>query len=128
MSNELQPQQAKEIQKSDILSSAAITAIMTFIMLTWSKNLPADSVILPYITEQTISFIAGITSYSVTIILTLLRYEVRLLIYKRKYTKKIQYLDHLIAISTCPVAKKDLENRRSELLIDAAKSIINEDL
>lgn len=126
MSNELQPQQAKEIKKSDVLSSAAITAVITFIVLTWSKTLSSDAAIFPYVTEQTISFVAGLASYSVTLALAFLRYEVRLFLYKRDYTKKIQYLDQIMSITTCPITKQDLEKQRNDLLISSAKAIIEE--
>ncbi|HHQ4543291.1 TPA: hypothetical protein ACSP10_004115, partial [Aeromonas veronii] len=108
MSHELQPQHTKEIQKTDILSSAAITALITFIVLTWSKTIPSDSAIFPYVTEQTISFVAGLASYLVTITLAYLRYEVRLLLYRRDYTKKIKYLDQIIDTTSCPKTKADL--------------------
>ena len=126
MSHELQPQHTKEIQKTDILSRAAITALITFIVLTWSKTIPSDSAIFPYVTEQTISFVAGLASYLVTITLAHLRYEVRLLLYRRDYTKKIKYLDQIIDTTSCPKTNADLERQKNTLLIAAAKAISEE--
>lgn len=126
MSHELQPQHTKEIQKTDVLSSAAITALITFIVLTWSKTISYDAAIFPYVTEQTISFVAGLASYLVTIALAFLRYEVRLLLYRRDYTKKIKYLDQIIDTTTCQHTKADLERQKNSLLIAAAKAISEE--
>lgn len=126
MPNEFKPIQTKEIQKSDILSSAAITAVITFVMLTWSKSIPSDSFLYPYITEQTISFTAGLASYLVTLALAFFRYEISLQLHERDYTRKIKYLDQIIAITTCPNTKKDLEEQKNHLLKAAAKAIIEE--
>ncbi|MGL5289688.1 MAG: hypothetical protein ACRC9N_09460 [Aeromonas sp.] len=120
------PQQAKCIRKSDLFSGAVITSIITFLILTWSKTLPADSAFAPYVTEQTISFVAGLSSYFITIGLTFIQYNVSLTLYKRDYTKKVKYLDQIMEITTCPKAKKLLEEQKNILLIKAAKSIIEE--
>ncbi|ARR46242.1 hypothetical protein CAY59_18325 [Vibrio campbellii] len=120
------PQQAKSIKKSDLLSGAAITGVITFVILTWSKTLPTDSAFAPYVSEQTISFVSGLTSYLITIGLALSRYEVSLILHERDYTKKIRYLDQIMAITTCPEAKKSLEEQKNALLKEAAKAIIEE--
>lgn len=120
------PQQTKSIKKSDLLSGAAITGVITFVILTWSKTLPTDSAFAPYVTEQTISFVAGLASYLITIGLAFSRYEVSLILHERDYTKKIKYLDQIMAITTCPEAKKSLEEQRNVLLTEAAKAIIEE--
>ncbi|MCR9415163.1 hypothetical protein WKI44_08845 [Vibrio alginolyticus] len=126
MPSEQQPLQAKGIKKSDLLSGAAITGVITFIILTWSNTMPPDSAITPYITEQTISFVAGLTSYLITLALAFCRYEVRLILHERDYTKKIKYLDQIMAVTTCPEAKKSLEEQRNGLLKEAAKAIVEE--
>ena len=119
--------QTKGIKKSDVLSGAAITGVITFLMLTWSKTLPPDSTgIAPYVTEQTISFTAGLASYLITLALAFMRYEVNLILYERDYTKKIKYLDQIISITTCPNAKKTLEKQKNSLLTNAAKAIVEE--
>ncbi|CDT56261.1 conserved hypothetical protein [Vibrio coralliirubri] len=120
------PQQAKSIKKSDLLSGAAITGVITFVILTWSKTLSTDSAFAPYITEQTISFVAGLASYLITIGLAFGRYEVSLILHERDYTKKIKYLDQIMAITTCPEAKKSLEEQKNVLLTEAARAIIEE--
>jgi len=125
MSNE-SPVKVKGIQKSDILSSAAITSITTFILLTWSKTLPDGSIIAPYLTEQIISFSAGLISFFVTIALSYLRYEIRLICHERDYTKKIKYLNQIIEVTTCSKAKEELEMQKNELLKSAATAIIEE--
>ncbi|NAW59901.1 MULTISPECIES: hypothetical protein [unclassified Vibrio] len=125
MSEQL-PQQAKSIKKSDLLSGAAITGVITFIILTWSKTLPINSAFTPYVTEQTISFVAGLASYLITLGLAFSRYEVSLILLERDYTKKIKYLDQIMAITTCPEAKKSLEEQKNILLKEAAKAIIEE--
>ncbi|MFM4990254.1 hypothetical protein ACEUCB_21170 [Aeromonas veronii] len=55
-----------------------------------------------------------------------LRYEVRLLLYRRDYTKKIKYLDQIIDTTSCPKTKADLERQKNTLLIAAAKAISEE--
>ncbi|WP_367989853.1 hypothetical protein AB2S62_21835 [Vibrio sp. NTOU-M3] len=120
------PQQVKGIKKSDLLSGAAITGVITFVILTWSKTLPTDSAFAPYVTEQTISFVAGLASYLITIGLAFSRYEVSLILHERDYTKKIKYLDQIMAITTCPETKKSLEEQKNVLLAEAAKAIIEE--
>ncbi|EGQ8503936.1 hypothetical protein BS017_RS23185 [Vibrio parahaemolyticus] len=119
-------QQAKSIKKSDLLSGAAITGVITFVILTWSKTLPTDSAFAPYVTEQTISFVAGLASYLITIGLAFSRYEVSLILHERDYTKKIKYLEQIMAITTCPEAKRSLEEQKNVLLTEAAKAIIEE--
>ncbi|MCP1315820.1 MULTISPECIES: hypothetical protein [unclassified Halomonas] len=125
MFNQL-PQQEKSIKKSDLLSGATITGLLTFVILTWSKTLPPSSVFVPYVTEQTISFLAGLLSYLITLGLAFCRYEVSLVLHGRDYTKKIKYLDQIIAITTCPETKKSLEEKKNDLLTQAAKAIVDE--
>ena len=120
------PQQTKSIKKADLLSGAAITGLVTFILLTWSKTLPTDSNFAPYVTEQTISFLAGLASYLITLGLAFIRYEVSLILHGRDYTKKIKYLNNIIAITTCPEAKKSVEEQKNVLLKKAAQAIIEE--
>lgn len=119
-------QLSRGIQKTDVLSGAAITSVVTFLILTWTKSLPSDSTIHPYVSEQVISFTAGLVSYIVINILAFIRYEISLLLHERDYTKKIKYLDQIIAITTCQDSKIDLELQRNELLKAAAKAIIEE--
>lgn len=119
-------QQAKSIKKSDLFSGAAITGVITFIVLTWSKTLPSDSAFSPYVTEQMISFVAGLASYLITLGLTFSRYEISLILHERDYTKKIKYLNQIIALTTCPDAKKLLEEQKNNLLKKAAKAIVDE--
>lgn len=121
-----QPQQAKNIKKTDLLSGAAITGLVTFIILTWSKTLPSDSAISPYVTEQTISFVAGLVSYLITLGLAFSRYEVSLILHERNYTKKIKYLDQIMTVTTCPEVRKSLEEQKNSLLKQAATDIIEE--
>lgn len=125
MPNQL-PQQSKGIKNSDLLSGAAITGLITFIILTWSKTLPSDSIYAPYVTEQTISFVAGLASYLITLGLAFCRYEISLILHERDYTKKIRYLDQIILITKCPETKKTLEEQKNALLKQAAKAIIEE--
>ncbi|EJT1896429.1 hypothetical protein NV115_003517 [Vibrio alginolyticus] len=54
------------------------------------------------------------------------RYEVRLILHERDYTKKIKYLDQIMAVTTCPEAKKSLEERKNSLLKEAAQAIVEE--
>ncbi|MBB1320445.1 hypothetical protein [Shewanella sp. SR43-8] len=126
MSSDKEPQQSKGIKKSDVLSGAAITGVITFILLTWSQTLPSDSVFTLYVTEQTISFTAGLTSYLITLALAFFRYEISLILHERDYTKKIKYLQQIMTLTTCPEAKKSLEEQRNNLLKEAAKAIVEE--
>ncbi|MEZ9601122.1 hypothetical protein AB4232_20175 [Vibrio sp. 10N.286.46.A8] len=126
MSNDKLPQQAKGIKKSDVLSGAAITGVTTFILLTWSKTLPSSSAVAPYVTEQTISFAAGLASYLITLALSFGRYEISLILHERDYTKKIKYLEQIMTFTTCPEAKKTLEEQKNNLLKEAAKAIVEE--
>lgn len=118
--------QKKGISKSDVFSSATLTGLATFILLTWSKSVEQDSVIAPYLTEQVVSFSAGIISFLFTLMLSFIRYEVNLKLHERDYTKKIKYLDQIISITPNPDTKKDLEEKKDKLLRAAANSIIDE--
>ncbi|ANR89048.1 hypothetical protein BBB50_15330 [Vibrio cholerae 2740-80] len=126
MSSEQQLNLSRGIKKTDLLSGAAITGVATFFILTWSKTLPIDSTISPYITEQTISFMAGLVSYLITLVLSFIRYEISLILHERDYTKKIRYLDKIISITTCPEKKKEIEQKRNMLLREAANAIVEE--
>jgi hypothetical protein len=126
MSSDKKPQQAKGIKKSDVLSGAAITGVITFILLTWSKALPSNSAVTLYVTEQTISFTAGLASYLITLALAFARYEISLLLHGRDYTKKIKYLDQIMMLTTCPEAKTSIEEQKNSLLKQAAKAIVEE--
>ena len=126
MSNAQSLPQAKGIKKSDVLSGAAITGVITFLLLTWSKTLPSNSAINLYITEQTISFIAGLASYMITLALAFARYEINLILHERDYTKKIKYLEQIMMLTECPDVKKSLEEQKNNLLKAAAKAIVEE--
>ncbi|MGI2150280.1 hypothetical protein ACRN97_16940 [Shewanella baltica] len=126
MPNSSLPQQEKGIKKSDVLSGAAITGVLTFVLLTWSKTLPSNSVAAPYITEQTISFAAALATYLITLTLAFIRYEISLILHERDYTKKIKYLEQIMTLTTCPEVKKSLEEQKNNLLKDAAKAIVDE--
>lgn len=126
MSSDKDTQQAKGIKKSDVLSGAAITGVITFILLTWSKTLSSDSAVTLYVTEQTISFTAGLTSYMITLALAFARYEISLILHERDYTKKIKYLEQIMTLTTCAEAKKSLEEQKNSLLKEAARAIVEE--
>lgn len=126
MSSDKDTQQAKGIKKSDVLSGAAITGVITFILLTWSKTLSSDSAVALYVTEQTISFTAGLTSYMITLALAFARYEISLILHERDYTKKIKYLEQIMTLTTCAEAKKSLEEQKNSLLKEAARAIVEE--
>lgn len=126
MSRDNELQQAKGIKKSDLLSGAAITGVITFILLTWSKTLSTNSALALYVTEQTISFTAGLASYLITLALAFARYEISLILHERDYTKKIKYLEQIMTLVTCPEAKKSLEEQKNTLLKKAAKAIVQE--
>ena len=119
---------SKSIQKTDVLSSAVITSLATFILLTWSKSIPAEAAISPYVNEQLISVVAGIISVTLTLIFSLFRYEIKLKMHERDYTKKVKYLDQIISITTCESSKEQLETQKNTLLKDAAKAIVDEKL
>lgn len=127
MSNDLS-KSSKGIKKSDVLSSAAITSLITFILLTWSKTIPHDSTLLPYVNEQTISFSAGAISFIITLALSFLRYEINLKLHERDYTKKVNCLKRLLLVTTDPETKKSIELSINELLKASAKSISEENI
>lgn len=126
MSSEREHQQTKGIEKTDVLSGAAISGVITFILLTWSKTLPSDSAITLYVTEQTISFTAGLASYLITLALAFAIYEIRLILHERDYTKKIKYLEQIMTLATCPEVKKSLEIQKNSLLKESARAIVEE--
>ncbi|EKH9202477.1 hypothetical protein P3394_19365 [Vibrio parahaemolyticus] len=128
MSNNSASNSDKAIKTTDVLSSAAITSIATFVLLTWSKTLPPDSAIASYVNEQTISFVAGLISLSVTLALSFVRYEVKLKLYERDYTKKIKCLNDMIAATSCTQTKEDLERQKNDLLKSAAQAVVQERL
>jgi hypothetical protein len=119
-------QPEKGISKSDVFSSATLSGFLTFILLTWSKGLPVDSTLTPYMTEQTISFIAGIASFGFTILFSVIRYEVGFTVNRRDYTKKIKFLDQLIDTTTCSTARGQLEVKKTDLINQAAAAIVGQ--
>ncbi|MGR6831531.1 hypothetical protein [Aliivibrio wodanis] len=125
MSSEITPPE-KGIKKSDVFNSAALSGVLTFILLTWSRNLPADSTLSPYMTEQTISFIAGVASFGFTMLFSFIRYEVSFKVNQRDFTKKVKYLDQLIDITTCSNTRSELEDQKVELIKKAAKVIVEQ--
>lgn len=59
---------SKGVSKLDVMSGSTISGFLTFTLLTYSKQLPSDSFILPYLSDQGISFVAA----GRTILITLL--------------------------------------------------------
>lgn len=126
MPSDKEYQQTKGIKKTDVLSGATITGVITFVLLTWSKTLPANSAFTLYVTEQTISFTAGLASYLITLGLAFARYEISLSLHERNYTKKIKYLEQIMELTTCPNVKKSLEKQKNNLLKESARAIVEE--
>ncbi|MCG9575910.1 hypothetical protein L1D14_06600 [Vibrio tubiashii] len=116
----------KNINTTDVLSSATITSVATFVILTWSKTLSEDSTLAMYMSEQVIAFLAGLTSFLVTIGLSYLRYKVRMKKHKCDYTDKLNAIDDLIKATKCDKTKKDLEQQRNTVIRNAAKAITEE--
>ncbi|MCO6356569.1 hypothetical protein GBO14_17760 [Pseudoalteromonas shioyasakiensis] len=114
---------SKGIKNQDVLSSAALTGIIMFVLLTWSKTLTDESLLSNYLSEQVLSFIAGALSYILTWLLSLIRYELKLRDYKRKFTKKINFINLLIKDTTCDESTKELLTIKKNLTIKAAKAI-----
>lgn len=114
---------SKGIKNQDVLSSAALTGIIMFVLLTWSKTLTDESLLSNYLSEQVLSFIAGALSYILTWLLSLIRYELKLRDYKRKFTKKVNFINLLIKDTTCDESTKELLAIKKNLTIKAAKAI-----
>ncbi|MFA0158138.1 hypothetical protein [Vibrio sp. 10N.261.46.A3] len=116
----------KSINKTDVASSATLTSVATFVLLTWSKTLTEESVFTHYVSEQTIAFSAGLISFSMTILLSYLRYKVRMINHKREYTDKVEFLDGLKAATSCEETKTKLEQQKNEILLAKASAVANE--
>ena len=128
MSNEQSLKDVKGIKKTDVLSGATITCILTFILLTITKKIPPESAFFPYVTEQTISFAAGRVSSFISLLFSIIRYEVFFRVHERDYIKKINFLNKLIQHATCPKSKEELEQKKHKLLEDKANAILEKNL
>ncbi|CED59828.1 putative uncharacterized membrane associated phage protein [Moritella viscosa] len=125
MSNEV-PTPNKGIKKSDVFTSVTLSGFLTFILLTWSKTLESSDFLHPYITEQTISFLTGITSFLLTLLFSFIRYEVSFIVNRREYTTKLKFLDELIEIAPFQNDKIELEKQKSVLIKHAADAIVKQ--
>lgn len=123
-----QKNSSRSISKTDVFSSAALTGVITFVLLTWAKNISNDSMLRPYLNEETISFLAGLISFILTNILSYVRYEIKFIVHERNYTKKVKYLDNIITRTTCPKTLAKLEKQKNDLLISAAKQIVDQEI
>ncbi|GGA83398.1 hypothetical protein GCM10011369_26730 [Neiella marina] len=116
----------KTISKTDVLSSATLTSVTTFILLTWSKNLPETSPLAPYLKEPTIAFLSGLISCVATLVLARVRYRLRMIEHKRDYQDKVELLDKFINDTSCPETLEELNSIRNKLTVDKAKQVASE--
>jgi len=116
----------RTVNKSDIFSSATISGLITFTLLTFSKNIDVTHWAAPLLTDQVIAFISGSVSLLLTFFFSLIRYEVGFIINKRDYTKKIAFIEGLIAITSCQKKLKELEVTKNKIIGEAAKSVFHQ--
>ena len=119
---------SRQIKKSDVLSSAAVSGFLTFFLLTLSKEIEPNHWMLPYLTDHSISFLSGIVTAVVAFGLSLARFEISLMIQERDYKRKIYYLDKLIAKTTDEQTLSKLNTLRNSLIVKSAKKIASEEI
>lgn len=118
----------KSISQTDVLSSAAISAILTFTLLSLSKDIDANHWSATFLTDQMISFIAGASSVAITFLLSVIRFRVNLTKHEWTSSRKLKFIDKLIQTSNCEDTKKSLEQQKNKLLLDTAKDALEEAL
>lgn len=118
----------RSITKTDVFSGATITAILTFSLLTLSKGLDSSHWLHPYLTDQLISLTAGIGSITITFLLSVLRFNVNLVMYNWTHTSKLKVINSLIQDTSCSVTKASLEKAKNKLIIETASKALSEKL
>ncbi|WP_299662720.1 hypothetical protein [uncultured Psychromonas sp.] len=116
----------RTVSKGDLFSSATLSGLITFTLLTFSKNIEATHWAAPFLTDQVIAFISGSGSLALTFLFSLIRYEVGFIINKRDYTKKIDFIEGLISITSCQKKLKELEVTKNKIISEAAKSVLQQ--
>ncbi|WP_417506395.1 hypothetical protein [Marinomonas gallaica] len=116
----------RELQKIDVVSSATISGFFTFFLLTFSKQVSEESVLFPYLTDHSISFISAICTAMLAFLLSLVRFEVRLLIHKLDYNRKISFLNKMIENTTDPKVLSELNETKKDLVLNSARRVIEE--
>ena len=114
---------SKGVSKLDVMSGSTISGFITFTLLTYSKQLPSDSFILPYLSDQGISFVAAGGTILITLLFSILRVRVRLILHKREYTNKIKAINELLEFCNSQDEKDNLIKIKSDLIINAANKI-----
>jgi hypothetical protein len=111
------------LAKKDVLNSAAITSLCTYILLGFSKSLDSEHYLIPYLSDMHISAYAGILSITIVFLLSLLRFRSNLILLDWKCTKKLQALDKLIQGTNNPKLISKLTIQKDRIINDTSKEI-----
>ncbi|MDO6507859.1 hypothetical protein Q4506_12920 [Colwellia sp. 4_MG-2023] len=116
----------RNISKSDLFSSATISGLLTFTLLSLAKTVDPTHWSATFLTDQYIAFISGAGSLVLAFFFSLLRYEISFIINKRDYTKKVEAMNALIAIATCEKKLKELEVIKNKIIGEAAQNVLQQ--
>jgi len=117
------PQNKPNLAKKDVFNSAALTSLCTYILLGFSKSLPANDPLIPYFTDICISAYAGILSVIIVFLLSLFRFRVNLVLFDWKCTKKLKALDKLIEGTENPKLIANLKKQKDRIIHNTSKEI-----
>ncbi|OJA05153.1 hypothetical protein [Halomonas sp. QHL1] len=118
----------RQIKQSDILSSATISGLLTFFLLTLAKEIDSNHWVVPYLTDHTISFVSGVATAAIALGLSFIRFEVNLMVQERDCKRKIYYLDKMISKTSDENTLSELKTLRNKLLLSSAKKVVLEEI
>ncbi|WP_237673450.1 hypothetical protein [Vreelandella profundi] len=118
----------RQIKQSDVLSSATISGLLTFFLLTLAKEIDSNHWVVPYLTDHTISFFSGVATAAIALGLSFIRFEVNLIVQERDCKRKVYYLDKMISKTSDENTLSELKALRNKLLLSSAKKVVLEEV